>query len=196
MLLLKLILTGALLFVLAFLTMGGYQLWLEHHVPSPTTQSSAIIVLGAQVTPDGNPSVQLALRLEKALAEYQRAPRTMVVCGSQGANEPATEASVMKAWLMSRGVPEEQVLMDEESFNTKENLGNAMALLPENTIEVTIVTSDYHLPRALRIAEDMGLKPTGVGSPIKPEYWLKNHAREAMAWGKYFLSKVVPLDGE
>ena len=46
----------------------------------------------------------------------------------------------------------------------------------------------------MRIARDLGYEAEGVGSPCKPEYWVKNHSREVLAWGKYFLNKVVPLD--
>lgn len=194
MLLFKLMLAGAALFALAFAAMFGYQLWLEHHLPAaPENSAAPLIVLGAQVAPDGEPSVQLMWRLEKALAAYQKQARTVVVCGAQGANEPATEASVMRAWLLERGVRDEDVLIDDTSVNTKANMANALRLLPEGTKEVTIVTSDYHLPRALQIARDMGLEATGLASPIKPEYWLKNHAREALAWGKYFLGRVLPI---
>lgn len=79
-------------------------------------------------------------------------------------------------------------------MNTKQNLANALRMLPAGTGSITIVTSDYHLPRAMKIASDMGLTAYGVGSPIKPEYWVKNHAREFLAWGKYYLSKIIPLD--
>ena len=197
MILLKLFLLGAILFVLAFFGLFGYQMWMEHNVTaSALAEGGALIVLGAQVQPDGTPSVQLEWRLEKALAEYQRDPRTIVVCGAQGADEPVTEASVMKQWLAARGVSPDHILMDEDSFNTKENITHAAALLPQGQVQVTIVTSDYHLPRAMAVARDLGLEPSGIGSPIKPEYWLKNHARETLAWGKYFLGKILPIDGD
>lgn len=196
MLLIKLAFTGAVLFALAFFVLFGFQLWQEHSVPALAETASPMIVLGAQVTPEGTPSVQLAWRLEKALAEYQRVPRKIVVCGAQGVNEPATEASVMRAWLLDRGVQAEDVLVEEYSFNTRQNIAGAIDLLPPGTVDVTIVTSDYHLPRAMQLARDMGLEPQGIGSPIKQEYWLKNHTRETLAWGKYYLNKIIPIDGD
>lgn len=190
----KLVCLCAVLFALAFAGLFGYQLWLEHHIPQAKEDSLApIIVLGAQIKPDGTPNVQLEWRLERALTEYLKNPRAIVVCGAQGANEPTTEASAMKTWLTERGVKAEDLLADDTSFNTKENLANALRLLPEGIKEVTVVTSDYHLPRALQIARDMGLEPTGLASPIKAEYWLKNHVRETLAWGKYFLGRLLPF---
>ena len=55
---------------------------------------------------------------------------------------------------------------------------------------MTIVTSDYHLPRAMQLARDRGLAAEGLGSPCKPEYWMKNHFREVLAWGKYCMYRL------
>ena len=100
----------------------------------------------------------------------------------------------MKAYLTGLGVPENQVLVDDTSFNTRQNLENAAALLQNSGVEtVLIVTSDYHLPRAMALAEDQGLTATGLGSPTKPEYWIKNNAREAIAWLKYWAEKYLGL---
>ena len=166
----------------------------EKRVPAPQGEYDAIIILGAQVKEDGTPSNQLRLRLEKALEQYQRSPALMVVCGAQGANEPAPEGEVMRVWLIQRGVPANMVISECESFNTWQNIRNAQKLLPENANRVVIVTSDYHLPRALRICRDEGLTADGLGSPINPLWWMKNHAREVLAWCKYFVGKVIPIN--
>lgn len=192
MYLVRLILTLAFLFILVYAGLLGYQLWQEYSIPVPRA-SQAMIVLGAQVNPDGEPSKQLLFRLEAALKEYRKTPMTIVVCGAKGINEPATEASVMRDWLVKNGVNPAQVLLDEASFNTQENIRDAQRLLPSGTKQVLIITSDYHLPRAMAIAGDLGLDPSGIGSPILPEFWIKNHARETLAWGKYFLNKWLPF---
>jgi SanA protein len=192
MYLIRLTMFLAFLFILACAGLLGYQLWQEYSIPAPRA-SQAMIVLGAQVNPDGEPSKQLLLRLEAALKEYQTAPKTIVVCGAKGIDEPATEASVMRNWLVNKGVNPAHVLLDEGSFNTRENIRGAQSLLPAGTKEVLIITSDYHLPRAMAVARDLGLNPSGIGSPILPEFWIKNHARETLAWGKYFLNKWLPF---
>ena len=151
----------------------------------------AIIVLGAQVKEDGSPSVQLSWRLEKALSAWQLNPVPIVVCGGQGLDEPKPEAEVMKAWLEENGVEESWILTDPDSVNTEQNLENAGRILKEveGVQTVVIVSSDYHVPRAMALARDMGFNAKGLGAPIKPEYWLKNHARESLAWVKYWLNK-------
>ena len=58
-----------------------------------------------------------------------------------------------------------------------------------------IVTSDYHLPRALQIAGDAGIAAQGAGSLCRPEwnFWLQNHMREALSWVKYWGIKYLGL---
>ena len=192
MTLFKLAFTLAILFALVYAFLFAYLLVREHNVPAPGS-TQAIIVLGAQVNPDGQPSRQLELRLLEALKVYEAGPKPVIVSGAQGKDEPVTEASVMKSWLEQKGVDPQHILVEDKSFNTRQNLENAKALLGEGVKDVLIITSDYHLPRALDVARDAGLKPSGIGSPILPEYWLKNHARETLAWGKYYVNKFLPF---
>lgn len=162
----------------------------ETHPDPVTDGSGAIVVLGAQVYPDGRLSPQLELRMETALQEYHRQPRIIITCGGQGYNEPAPEGELMRQWLVDKGVPEERVFSEGTSTNTMQNLKNARRFLPEGENRITVITSDYHLPRAMQMARDAGYRPDGIGSPCKPEYWVKNHLREVLAWGKYFLSRL------
>ena len=191
----KLMLICILLGILFYLGVVAMICYKEKHVP-PVGEYDAIIVLGAQVKPDGVPSLQLQWRLDAAAEAWQERNCLIVVCGAQGANEPATEASVMRDELIKQGVAEEAILMDDKSFNTRQNIANAVALLEGRDVDhVLIVTSDYHLPRAMAIAEDAGLDASGVGSPTKlgMRFWLKNHGREGLAWIKYWMQKYLHL---
>ena len=167
----------------------------EVNVPD-SLEYDGIIVLGAQVLPTGEPSVQLQWRLDKALECYQNKPCYVVVTGAQGSNEPEPEGDVMRRVLIKMGVPETHVISDPLSTDTKQNIRNGWAILQEKGCEKPlIVTSDYHLPRAMAIARDNGLDPLGAGSPCKPglRFWLKNHMREALAWVKYWSIKYLHL---
>ena len=89
------------------------------------------------------------------------------------------------------------ILTDPDSFNTEQNLKHAKNLLescPEFIRKIVIVSSDYHIPRAMALAEDLGMEASGIGSACLQEYWLKNHSREAMAWCKYWLKKYLHLN--
>lgn len=192
---LKLALVCILLGVIFYLGVVAMVVYRQNNIP-PVGEYDAIIVLGAQVKPSGEPSLQLQWRIDAAAEAWKDRQSLIVVCGAQGTNEPATEASVMKAELIRQGVPEEYILMDDKSFNTRQNIANAVALLEGREADhVLVVTSDYHLPRAMAIAEDAGLNASGVGSPTKLglRFWLKNHGREGLAWIKYWMQKYLHL---
>lgn len=182
--------------LLAFGVMLGLLCLWESRIPKdPAGDYDAIVVLGAQVYPSGDPSPQLALRLEAAKRAWDRRNVPVVVCGAKGVNEPEAEALVMKAALASQGIPEQGILTDAESFNTRENLLNAGKLLAPlpGVRRLLVVTSDYHAPRALALARDAGWTAEALGSPCKPEFWLKNHFRETLAWFKYLAVKYLRL---
>ncbi len=185
--------------VLAFGGIVGYVCVREGKVETVLTDHmryDAIIVLGAQVKPDRTPSVQLTWRLDKAAEAFAKHHVPIVVCGAQGSDEPCPESVIMKQYLVEeRNVPDYLVLEDPDSRNTYENLGNAQKLLAGNADikRVLIVTSDYHVPRSMAIAGDLGFEAEGLGSPCLPEYWIKNHGREALAWCKYWLKKYLHI---
>ena len=174
----------ALTALLGALFLIGFVYYMETHLPE-AKESDVIIVLGAQVKADGTPSVALERRLTAALESYQVSPQTIIVCGAQGVNEPRAEGDVMREWLLARGVGAEHVVAETESFNTRENLANAKAIMQERGLtRALVVTSDYHVPRALVLCHQAGIEATGKGSPSKPEYFIKNHFREGLSWLK------------
>lgn len=110
-----------------------------------------MIVLGCQVKPWG-PSVLLQDRLDKAL-EYWEDHRevTIVVSGAQGPDEPSTEARAMADYFMEKGVPEEQLLLEDRSHNTNQNLRYSLELLEQEGYDaaggVIVVSNGFHLSR-------------------------------------------------
>ena len=143
----------------------GFVYYKETHLP-PVGEFDAIIVLGAQVKADGTPSVALERRLTAALEEYQKRPRLMIVCGAQGSDEPRAEGDVMRDWLIAHGVAAADIEAETDSFNTRQNLGYAQSIMDDRGLTAAlIVTSDYHLPRALAIARDAGSSPAARAAP-------------------------------
>ena len=179
----------AVLFALWLFVFAG--LWVWGAASSSGGPADVMIILGAQVRPDGTPNWVLLSRLETALDRWQSAPLPVVCCGGQGADEPLPEAVSMKNWLVSHGIPEDMILTDETSVNTYENLDNALPLLPEGAQTVLVVTSDYHLPRALAVARLKGLNARGLGSPVYFTGRLRNHTREALSWLKFLYLRLT-----
>ena len=148
-----------------------------------------IIVLGSQVKPSG-PAVVTRLRLQRAYEYAVNNPDTIIiVSGGQGSNEPATEASVMKDYLASKGIDESRIITEDRSTNTSENLQFSMALIPDlQDSSVGIVSSEFHIFRALAIAKKCGYTDT-YGIPAKSVrlYLPNNMIRESVGILKDFL---------
>ena len=178
------------LFLLGMLAMTAMVLFVcyqETHLPD-VLPSDAIIVLGAQVTADGTPSVALERRLTVALEAYREKEQVIIACGAQGGAEPRAEGDVMRDWLIGHGVDPERVIAETSSYNTRQNLQNARAIMEGlNLSRALIVTSDYHVARALRLCEQVGIAASGRGSPSKPEYFLRNHIQESLSTIKFWL---------
>ncbi|NMD37153.1 MAG: YdcF family protein [Christensenellaceae bacterium] len=175
----------SVLILLTFIVVKG-------NILKPPNSFDSIIILGCQVKEDGSLSKQLHLRLSKALDIYNKNPQLIVASGGQGVNEPISEGLAMKKWLIENGVKEEHVIAETNSYSTYENIEKSMEILKsKNLSKPIIITSDYHIPRAMAIAKDYGLEPQGISSPTEPKFWVKNYGREVLAWGKYFLKKVV-----
>jgi len=128
---------------------------------APACCYAAIVVLGGGISPAYPPEQPLpdlsdsADRIWHAARLYHRglAPRILVSGGSFRARHggpPATEAEAMRAFLLDLGVPAEAIVEEPGSLNTLENIRNVRAAVGDGL--VALVTSAYHMPRALRIA--------------------------------------------
>ena len=160
--LLTLVLIGALFFSIMFgLVMVG-----AHDVIRGDPQ--VMIILGCRVMPGGEPSILLQDRLDTALDYLDDHPEmTVVVSGGQGSNEPTSEAACMADYLEEHGVDSDQILLEDQSSNTKENLIYSRELLEEHGIvvlsdEVLVVSNGFHLTRAQMLAERYGYKSVFV----------------------------------
>lgn len=187
----KLLIILVLAALLACVSLIAFVEFKQRTLPA-VIKSDTIIILGAQVKSDGTPSVALQRRLTLALEAYNASPQSIIACGAQGSDEPMTEAQLMYDWFTQRGVREGDVLMEDKSFNTRENLLNAKAIMDEHGLsQALIVTSDYHVARALALTKQVGISATGIGSPSKPEYFLINHLREGASWIKFYVESII-----
>ena len=142
--LLGLILAGVLAFGALFgaVLYGSY----DHVQGDP----QVMVILGCQVKPWG-PSILLQDRLDKALDYLEDHPDlTIVVSGGQGPDEHISEAQCMYDYLTEHGVDGDQILMEDQSSNTWENIQYTQALLKERGIdagELVVVSNGFHLTR-------------------------------------------------
>ena len=117
-----------------------------------------MVVLGARVNGDSpdtaEPSGALLHRAESAAAYALDNPDTLFIAsGGQGADEPISEAECIFRLLTSMGVPEERVLLEDQSTTTQENMAFSRALLPDPDCSVAVVTNNFHVYRSGRLAD-------------------------------------------
>ncbi|MEG2387778.1 MAG: YdcF family protein [Clostridia bacterium] len=160
----------------------------------PAESADVVIVLGARVMPDGELSTTLDYRIRTAYEAYQAGRvGALIVCGAQGADEPTTEAEAMAQYLYAQGVAKDKVFIEAESTDTRENLLNAKEIMEKAGYQsALLVTSDYHLQRALWIGQDVGLNAVGCPAP-GPDLWynqVKARLRETLSWINYFVRRV------
>ena len=125
-----------------------------------------LIVLGAAVHGD-HPSLSLVHRLRGVQDYMEQYPDTIaIVSGGQGKGENKTEAQAMQEWLVSHGIDEERILMEDKATSTKENLLFSFDIIRSRGDEpegkVAILSSPYHLYRAKTMCRMLGVEPAGV----------------------------------
>lgn len=128
----------------------------------------AIIVLGAGVDRDRNPSPILKSRLDKALEIWKTGiARTILVTGDHRPGE-YDEVDVMWEYLVVAGVPEEKIVRDYAGFSTYESMYRTA-----NEFQIhrgIVVTQQYHLYRSMYIAQSFDAEVIGVAAENKGNF--------------------------
>ncbi|HAT1212181.1 YdcF family protein [Corynebacterium striatum] len=128
-----------------------------------------LLVLGARVQ-GGVPGPMLERRLERAFQLWRG--QDIIVSGRG-------EAEVMEAYLIGKGVPAENIIVEPNATSTNENLENSHALYRAPYFDV--VTSDFHALRTKLWSWHLGI-PVRVHSAFTPwELKPENYLREVLA---------------
>ncbi|WP_142119955.1 SanA/YdcF family protein [Rarobacter faecitabidus] len=120
------------------------------------------LVLGAGLRSDGTPTLYLARRLEIALDLYDRGAIRGVLASGDNSTTSYDEPSAMRDWLVSRGIPDDVVALDYAGFDTHDSCVRAREIF--GVTAATVITQDYHLPRALFSCRRAGVDAVGVGA--------------------------------
>lgn len=163
-------------------------------VPRRAGKTDCLIVLGAKLNPDGSVKPTLKLRCDAAYDAWKQGlARRIIVCGGQMAGEPRPHSEAMRDYLLSRGIPEENILVENQSQNTVQNLENARLIMEHCGFRrAALVTSDYHITRALWIAHAQGLQVSAVPAktPGNLTAFLRTRKRETVSWFLYFIHGI------
>lgn len=167
--------------------------------------ADCILILGCGVREDGTPSLMLRDRLETGIALYEAgAAEKFLMSGDHGRKE-YDEVNTMKYFAMERGIPSGDIFMDHAGFSTYDSMYRARDVFCVE--KVIIVTQEYHLPRALYVAEKLGLEAYGVAAlDVNYHGQAYREFREMLARAKDFctawmqpkpkyLGEAIPVSG-
>ena len=124
------------------------------------------MVLGAAVwTAEVSPVFRE--RINHAINLYRTGQvRKVIFTGGQGNPGEPTESSAARDYALQSGLPASDILIEEKSHNTYENILYAKQLADKNGIKKVLIVSDpLHMKRAMAMATDMGLAASPSPTP-------------------------------
>jgi len=152
-----------------------------------------VVVLGSGLRNGVQVTSLLASRLERgrqvqaalaarAGAQGKTGPM-LIVSGGKGGDERLSEAEAMARYLAERGVPADQVIKEDRSRTTEENLTFSKAIMERSRPDYRciIVTSNFHVFRAAIIARRIGVNGQVTAARTAGYYWPSAMLREFAA---------------
>jgi uncharacterized SAM-binding protein YcdF (DUF218 family) len=165
--------------------------------PDPLPQGDVIVVLGGSTTIEGYPQTTVGLndaaeRLWYAAWLYhQGVADQLLLTGGKLPGNPTSEADRMAEALRLMAVPDEAMLLEDQSMNTYQNaIFSKPILQAEGAETVLLVTSALHMPRSLAIFEKQGIE--AIPMPTDYEYVEPEWAEGEGAGWFYWLLSVLP----
>lgn len=164
----------------------------------PAQPADVIIVLGSGLRRDGRPGDALYRRSFWAADLYQAGLAEHVICtGGVGTVQIRSEASACREVLVSRGVPADAVLLEEQSKSTEENALYAQQIMSQRGFDDAILVTDgFHMFRASWIFDSQGVEHDRSPVPrdwVRRRYYVKHFTRELLAIHWQALKDVLGL---
>ena len=149
-----------------------------------------ILVLGASVKNGNKPSLMLSDRLKKSVEAYEAGVAPKLLMSGDHSSVYYDEVNAMKKYAVERGIPSGDVFMDHAGFSTYESMYRAKEIFKAR--KIVIITQEYHLYRALYIADRLGLEAYGIAASGQNYVGqVKRDIREFFAIDKDFFKVIV-----
>jgi SanA protein len=167
----KIILFILILFTLGILVIWGVSVYIQQVTVSSIYEdieslpdTNTVIVLGASVHADGKLSPILQDRVDTALDLYNKAKVKRFLLSGDNRTDDYDEVSAMRNYLLARCVPESIIFIDPSGLDTFDSMYRS-----KNIYEIpnaVVVTQNFHLPRTLFIAQNLGLNYIGFPANV------------------------------
>lgn len=158
------------------------------------TQADAAVVLGAAVWSQ-NVSPVFRERINHAVDLYHHGKvRKIIFTGGQGNSNEPTEAAAARTYAQANGIPVQDILVEQRSHTTFENVVYAKRLADANNLRKVLLVSDpMHMKRAMAMAADVGLEaypsPTPTTRYVSWRSQMSELGRETFYYLGYLLAR-------
>ncbi|MBE0408625.1 MAG: YdcF family protein [Anaerolineales bacterium] len=194
-----LILVGLLSLILPRLFTEVYSLSLIKDIES-TPSHPVAIVFGAGLWRDGSPTPVLEERVNTAVELYFSGKVEKILMSGDNRFWNYNEPAAMRAHALSRGVPDEDIVMDYAGRRTYDTCYRAAEIF--HVDQAILVTQKYHLSRALYLCNTLGVSSYGVAAQLPPYsqnrllYWqIREVGATVVAVWEAKISRPLPVLG-
>lgn len=150
-----------------------------------------ILILGAGVR-GNNPSTMLEDRLLQGISLYENNVSPKILVSGDHMNKYYDEVNTMKDYLLGHQIPSQDIFMDHAGISTYDSIYRAKYIFKAQ--KIIIVTQQYHLHRALYIAENLGFEAYGVASNSRVyTNQFPREIRELLARTKDFFKTLLKI---
>ncbi|MBI1334122.1 MAG: vancomycin high temperature exclusion protein [Armatimonadetes bacterium] len=172
---------GAILHSAADRTYNHIRYLPRHHVA---------IVLGCSPTLGKDPNPCFESRADRAAELYWAGKVDYLLVSGDNNRVDYDEPTAMEAALIQRQIPQKDIIKDYAGFRTLDSMVRAHKVFGLN--KASVVTDDFHMPRALFCAKEAGLKADGFPSHVEDGHLTaSSRAREVFARGQAVIDEVL-----
>ena len=158
-------------------------------IHTPKYDKDFIIILGSKICSDGSLTPLLKGRVDKAIEfgkqqyEINKKKIVYIPSGGKGKDEVTSEAAAIKKYLLSKGIKENQIIIEDKSTSTKENMKYSKSIIDNinKDAKISFSTTNYHVFRSGVIACEQGIDCEGIGSKTKWYFYTNALIREFVA---------------
>lgn len=158
-----------------------------HNAVADAPNAEAAVIPGAAIFPDGSLSSIFIDRADMAIALYEAGKVSKILVSGDNSTVSHNEVNPVRLYLISQGVPDEDIFLDHAGFDTYSTMYRARDIFGVSS--VLISTQSFHLPRAVFIARRLGIEAYGVNADVG-HMLFRNYIREALADEKAVLDLV------
>jgi vancomycin permeability regulator SanA len=154
------------------------------------TQSfDCVLVLGAGLKADGTPSHMLEDRIKVGSDVFGKVNAGCILMSGDRSGDHYDEPAAMRKYAEELGIDPSLIIVDNEGYSTYESIIRAKEIYGFD--KIIVVTQEYHLYRALYIADKSGIDAVGIGADLRPyRGQTVRDVREILARAKdFFLCK-------